>query len=709
MPFPTNNHRRSPRTTLGGLLAEARARQFVGRTAELEAFVGGLSSEHPAWRVLAVHGPGGIGKSALLDAFERLAATHAMSVVRLDCRDCEPTPSAVLRQLAEAEGSGENAPRWRADNLVVVLDTTEVLAPLTSWLWQRLLPSVPDHVRVVLAGRTAPPANVLGDRAWRSILRSMPLQPLLEVDVQDYLERLGVERRHGARIFTATRGYPLAVSLLLDSVDLTSEIDVDGLRLDEHHGVIEALLGRFVDGLEEDDQRLALVACAHARRTTEDLLREAVDADRAGALFAWLKGLSFVESGRDGLFPHDVAREVFDADLRWRAPAEYVALHSRIRSHLLAVARSQHTQAKRTCGDLLFLHRTNPRMRPFIDFASLGEATSARLRADDRATILDIALAHEGRHSAMLVEHWIERQPDSFEVYRAGNGDVIGFGALLALHRATPEDIAADPGAAAVWSFLQGIRRTESHEAVMVFRFFMDRDSYQAPSPSFNLFSMAGIRHILITPNLAFSAAIAFANPEALAPMFTDIDYRPASGADFGIGGRRYGGFFRDFGRSPVEEWLDLTGEREINPHQRTAHRAQAERPFHLDESSFSAAVVQALKDLQKPEVLAANPLRQTATVQRLGGDADPAKALAAAIHQAAELLRRHPRDEKLYRVIDRTYLRPAATQQLAAESLGIPFSTYRRHLARGVEQLSRVLWQYENGRAPATSESDIE
>ena len=35
-------------------------------------------------------------------------------------------------------------------------------------------------------------------------------------------------------------------------------------------------------------------------------------------LFEWLRGLSFVESGADGLFPHDLARDVLDADLRWR-------------------------------------------------------------------------------------------------------------------------------------------------------------------------------------------------------------------------------------------------------------------------------------------------------------------------------------------------------------------------------------------------------
>ena len=694
-----NSERPSPRKTLGELLATARARQFVGRRAELEVFESGASQGEPAWRVMAVHGPGGIGKSALLDAFERAATARAVPVLRLDCRDVAASPAAFLRQLAEVEGGGGDAPKWNSASLVLLLDTTEVLAPLTRWLWQTFVPSVPEHVRVVMAGRTAPPMSVRGDPVWRSVLRTMQLQPLAALDVQDYLERSGVDRAHGPRVFAATQGYPLALSLLVDSVELGAEIDLEPLRLDEHRVVVQTLLERFVDGLEDRDQRLALVACAHARRTTEDLLREAVNAERAEALFSWLQRLGFVESGRDGLFPHDVAREVFDADLRWRAPSAYVALHARIRSHLLSVARTRGNDEGRASGDLLFLHRTNPRMRPFIEFASIGEATASRLGDEDRAAILDMARAHEGERSAALVAHWMDRQPESFEVYRGAAGEVMGFGALLALHRASERDIASDPGTRAIWSFLQGIRRTQPHEAVMVFRFFMDRAAYQAPSASFNLFSMAGIRHILVTPNLAFSAAVPFADPEALAPMFADIDYSEAKAAAFEIDGRRFGGYFRDFGRSPVEAWLDLTARREIDPQRHApAGEAPSESVTELDEAAFAKAVIQALKDLQKPDALSANPLCRSAAVRRVGAGGEPVEALVTAIRRAADELRRHPRDEKLYRVFDRTYLRPAETQQLAAERLGVPFSTYRRHLVAAVRRVTAVLWRLETG-----------
>ncbi len=47
-------------------------------------------------------------------------------------------------------------------------------------------------------------------------------------------------------------------------------------------------------------------------------------------------------------------------------------------------------------------------------------------------------------------------------------------------------------------------------------------------------------------------------------------------------------------------------------------------------------------------------------------------------------------------RALDRTYLRPAPTQEAAADLLGLPFSTYRGHLTRGVERVVDWLWQRE-------------
>jgi hypothetical protein len=43
--------------------------------------------------------------------------------------------------------------------------------------------------------------------------------------------------------------------------------------------------------------------------------------------------------------------------------------------------------------------------------------------------------------------------------------------------------------------------------------------------------------------------------------------------------------------------------------------------------------------------------------------------------------------------VLLRTYIQPAPTQEIAAELLDLPFSTYRRHLQAGIARVAALLW----------------
>jgi hypothetical protein len=115
-----------------------------------------------------------------------------------------------------------------------------------------------------------------------------------------------------------------------------------------------------------------------------------------------------------------------------------------------------------------------------------------------------------------------------------------------------------------------------------------------------------------------------------------------------------------------------------------------------LSQPDFSDAVRQALRDLHRPDLLLRNPLLRTRLLRdRSDGEPDAA-ALRACVDEAIDALRDHPRDDKLLRAVDRTYVRPAATQEAAAEVLGLPWSTYRRHLTKGVERIVSWLWERE-------------
>jgi hypothetical protein len=114
-----------------------------------------------------------------------------------------------------------------------------------------------------------------------------------------------------------------------------------------------------------------------------------------------------------------------------------------------------------------------------------------------------------------------------------------------------------------------------------------------------------------------------------------------------------------------------------------------------LSEPEFKDSVRDALRDFTRPSSLQHSPLLRSRLLRERASEAS-ATALQKLLQEAANQLKANPKDEKSYRAVLRTYLEPAATQELAAELLDLPFSTYRRHLTSGVEKIIDILWQRE-------------
>ncbi|MDN5853552.1 MAG: ATP-binding protein, partial [Actinomycetia bacterium] len=70
--------------SLGQRLRGARRQRFVGRTGEMELFRSTLTGADEPLRVLFLHGPGGVGKTAVLEALADVAAADGADPVRVD-------------------------------------------------------------------------------------------------------------------------------------------------------------------------------------------------------------------------------------------------------------------------------------------------------------------------------------------------------------------------------------------------------------------------------------------------------------------------------------------------------------------------------------------------------------------------------------------------------------------------------------------------
>ena len=108
--------------------------------------------------------------------------------------------------------------------------------------------------------------------------------------------------------------------------------------------------------------------------------------------------------------------------------------------------------------------------------------------------------------------------------------------------------------------------------------------------------------------------------------------------------------------------------------------------------ADFAAAVKEAMRDVNSPDLLARNPLLFHG-VCNLGKSAGP-QELRALLSEAVSTLFANPRDEKLRQVLKLTYCQPGLKQEVVANRLSLSFGTYRRHLGTARDCLVHRLWE---------------
>lgn len=683
-------------------LNSARRQRFIGRDAELALFARALTAPEPPFFVLHIHGPGGVGKSSLLRRFARVAQEVGVMAVMLDARNVEPTTAAFQAGLCLALGVEPNQPlaemlAQRAGRTVLLIDTYELLAPLDDWLRDIFLPELPEQVVTVLASRHPLTPAWRADPGWQPLLHTLALRNLSPQEGHAYLVQRSVPADDLQAVLDFTHSYPLALSLVADLYDQRPGFHFKPL---ESPDVVKLLLEQFLQRAPGPAHRAALEACALVRVTTESILAELLAVADAHDLFEWLRGLSFIETRPGGLFPHDIAREVLVADLRWRNPNWYAELHRRARAHFMRrLPETQGTEQQLTLFDFVYLHRDNPAVRPFFEWQTSGRTSPDHLQAQDVETLVAMVAQHEGGASAALARHWLTRQPEQAIVFRDGAGQSTGFMTLLALDRMTDADRQHDPATALAWDFLQRTAPLHGDARATYFRFWLAADTHQAVSPTQSLIFINMVRHYFM-PGLAYTF-YACRDPDFWRPVFDYADLARLPALDFVAGDRTFGVYGHDWRTLPPLAWLELLGQREIAlAPEAVKPPAPVARPLALNQEEFLAAVESALRDYTRPDVLHNNPLlRSHLIVERRDLSVGSVAALRSLLKATAEQLRESPKENKFYRAVYHTYIQPAPTQEQAAELLDVPFSSYRRHLKSGMTRIAEILWQAEVDR----------
>src|SRR4051812_7463164 len=177
--------------------------RFRGRDGEL-ALLERMLADDSSLQVILLHGPGGIGKSALLRELGRRAADRGFAPRLLDGREVMPVPGAIEGAL---EGVHED------ERPLLMLDSYERVSGADGWLRNGLLPSLPEAARVIIAGRHPPHREWFRD-GWEHLATELELAPLDSDDAHALLSAYGVpDGPEADDLVRWARGWPLALSL----------------------------------------------------------------------------------------------------------------------------------------------------------------------------------------------------------------------------------------------------------------------------------------------------------------------------------------------------------------------------------------------------------------------------------------------------------------------------------------------------------------
>jgi hypothetical protein len=638
-----------PRRTLAARLEDRDRVRFTGRGAELAFLDQCLDSDDPPASVVHICGPGGIGKSALLREAARHARDRGISVVAIDGRELGPAPGALETALRQA---------CKYDRLLVLLDSYERMTALDSQLRHELLPALPDHAVVVIAGRGAPdPGWFTG--GWEALTARMDLGVLAPREAQRLLAARGLTDDRVSAIVDWAAGSPLALALAADAA--VADSLWNAAAAPDRPDILRSLLNRLVETELHGVRPSALGIAIVARTTTPELLRAVLPDEDADLSYRQLSELTITEELGTGITMHDLARKALLADLRLRNPELERDTRRRIADYLYSRAMA---------GDLTMMidmaHLVeNPLLRWGFGWDGNVSFRIDSVRPGDADRIESLTHSHD-REWWRLARRYFTEAPDRVAVARDLSDNICGY--LVSMSLATAPAFADEDAIAGPW-LAHARGNAPAGESVM-WHAAVDFTQGQVQA-------MLGVAGML--------------RCGAASPRFAYLPIDPAlpGALDFAeaLGASHLAGLDVQIGEASVQcHRLDY-GQGGIFAFIRSHIYAELGLPvpeLPQPPAATTAVVRDILRNFRVPRELARSPLAQGTTVQ------ERAESVQRMVWQAAGEAFGDSESEKLLRsVLIAGYLEPLRSHEEAASKLLLSRAAYFRRLRTAVERLA--------------------
>lgn len=652
--------------------------RFIDREAELGELVGALLA--PGLKGLCVlSGPPGSGKSALLRAFARCCDELAVPCAMIHCTSTT-TSETIARQAARQFGSTARTLEdlfAESSRRVLLLDGYQPGGPLDAALRAAQLNGSGDLLLVV-AMRETPPVEWLQDPEWSVLQRTIRLAPLSDEAAAGYVRKFELPEARVQEIVALACGHPLTLSLL------TQRAQQGALPAAAVLDVAEMILHSVTDAADPDTMT-ALTGIALVGVASETTLRSALGRQEAGSLFRSLCTHPITLVTPYGLMVREPFATFLVESLAWRNAELLLELREQLRAASIEALR----------------HGTSlVRFPHLLRLLALADETGAYRRALVLALAdeLEVSVLHRDELSAALTF-----VPEPFrELFRAWLA--YGLGQARALRSATGRLVAwtaAVPIDHSVWEStrengklretLAGAVRLRPGGRVLVHATWVEPASSGSLDRILALALATHVERIVVSSEISCSCFVCNLEEEVAPAYWEQLGLRSVARID---AGEVLDIRCRDWSRQPMLDWLArpvLFADEEF------AEPA-------LDRDRFTQAVARALRDVSRPERLRGNPLLTAGFIERMAGpgasEGQRIQVLRRMLERAIYELGLRPQYRRWQAVAESAYLHPVESQERMAERLGIPFSSYRRHLKSATEWITDFLWQFEVGAA---------
>jgi hypothetical protein len=640
------------------VLAQLEAKRFVGRDEELARLERVLDPDAAA-PIVFVHGPGGIGKSALLRELSRRAAGRDFAVRGIDGRDSDAAQAAIEPALqAMRDGSCS----------LLLLDTYEQIAALGALLRRDLESALAAGGRLVIAGRRPPEPAWLED-GWQEAVLSLRLAPLSQPESQILLDARGIgDDVARQRLVAWGEGSPLALSVAADTLLAGNTLDLERLDADGllASTLVSRLAGTELAGADHDIVAVAAIA----RAVDAQLLAAAlpgVDGDHAEA---WLRSLSFAEPLGTRITLHERVRKA-------------------VRTALLAEDPEHERQLRRRIADYLYGRAALGELRLLVDIAELIDDPTVRwglapppidvrpdrVRPGDREKVEEMVGA-AGSEWWVGTRRWFEQAPEHIIVVRDAADVLVGWGIWVTPANA-PEWVEED---AILAPWLADARSRVPDGDVLLFRDCPDDLRELADGEESPVLSAANLAIALSSGVRRARYMYGTTEPgrRQTHEFLLALNFERLPELDVEDGERTVCSYFVDWGPGGlVQMFRDLAyTDLGISPPTPAAGAAMP-----------ADSVRDALRSFHDPIALAASPLGR-------GGSGDErAASVQSMLRQATLAAFGDSPEQRLQRqAIERGYLDPDGGHARAMLDLSVSRTTYFRRLAEASEQLTRYV-----------------